>query len=341
MSEHHTFSPSSLERIESCPPSWKVCQDYVSSVNKDSSRGTLLHQAIYDVKALEQIESERDIELVKAIRNEHIEPLEQTDGVKIYNEFKVEISDNNKELLTFGTIDLLAVSEKRKMASLIDFKFGNVEVTQAQDNLQIITYVAGVFQKFPCIDTIFALIVQPVYGIDDYSKQAQFNRDMLPSLIARIESVINKAQKADTADLNQYNCSVNNCRYCNKAKCAKYRAWMNENMALVGVEDLPKEVAEMTLDYADKVKLANKAIVEAMKPVTEMAEKFIIKAGGSENYRVCDGRVTKKTDFKALCKALNVDDEQIKAFTTETKGEPYLSPKTRKKKTVVNQNMIS
>ena len=334
ITRHHEFSPSKLERIENCPPSWKICQNFTGVDGVDAVRGTLMHRAFYDDDALAEL-SDADKNVILEIRTEHLKPFQKT-GIEHYHELYVEVKDDDGTILTAGTADYILISPDGELASLIDFKFGNYEVTPADINPQIWGYAAGVFQKFPQLKTVFALIVQPVYGIGDYEKQAEFKRERLPEIINRIKTIRQKAQTADISDMSQYSCSADNCRYCNKRGCPRYREWMTVNIELFGVSQLPDEVAEMTLDYADRVKCASKAIAAEIKPLTELADKVIKTCGGSANFRLCEGRISKKTDWKALCRKHGISEEDIAEFTSESHGEPYLMSRMRKSGKLLN-----
>lgn len=324
---HDSFSPSKLERIEVCPPSWKICDGFVSASSTDASRGTLMHEAFYDDTALAKL-NDSDRAIIENLREEHIKPFANA-GVETYHEFTVIVCDMGGNYLTRGTLDYLMLSKDRKMASLIDLKFGNYEVEPAETNIQIWAYVAGVFQEFKEVETVYALIVQPVYGIGNYDHQAKFERADLPRIVERIYNIIAAAKKADLSDLAQYHCGKN-CRYCNKAECAKYRQWMRENMQLLSIAEMPQEIAEMTLEYADKVKVAAKAIADEMKPTVELADKVILESGGSEHYIVCKGKTTRRTNWKGVCEKFGISDTDIAEYTTESVSNPYLSVRMRK-----------
>lgn len=107
---------------------------------------------------------------------------------------------------------------------------------------------------------------------------------------------------------------------------------MIENMQLMGLteHDLPKDVVDMTVEYADRVKLAEKAIKDQMTPLSNMAAVVIKNYGGSEHWRVCNGKVSKTTNWKALCEKYNISDDDIAEFTSEKIGEPYVTARTRK-----------
>lgn len=332
--KHHEFAPSKLERIEGCPASWKMCRDFHPESGKDATRGSLLHEAIHNDKVLAGL-SEQDQNLVMSLRNEYIEPF-KSKGFKIFHELPVVIRDEDGSELTAGTLDALILSPDETQGSLIDFKFGIYEVTEAKENPQILAYCAGAFQQFPKLQTVFALIVQPVFGIGNYDKQAKIGRDELPAILKRIRQAEEAAKNADLQDLSIYHATASNCRYCNKFACPKYREWMRTNMEIVGVSEMPQEVEDMTVEYADRVKLAGKAIQAEMKSVLELADKVILDCGGSENYRVCSGKVTKKTDWKGLCAKHEITAEEIAEFTTESVGFPYLTARTRKNSKMLN-----
>ena len=332
--QHHSFAPSSLERIENCPPSWEICKNMVrDDSGKDASRGDTMHRAFYDDAALAEL-SEKDKEIVLSLRHEHIEPYPAEKGFKHFHELFVEIKDEDNAILTHGTLDYLIISANEKVGSLIDLKFGSYEVTPAADNPQIWAYAIGVFQMFPKLEQLFALIAQPVFGIGNFDQQAVFKRSDLPKLIARIKQIEDNAEKADTANFSHYHPSASDCRYCNKMQCPVHRNWMIENMQVMGLteHDLPKDVVEMTVEYADRVKLAEKAIKDQIAPLSNMATLAIKNFGGSEHWRVCNGKVSKTINWKALCEKYNITDDEIAEFTTEKIGDAYVTARTRKSK---------
>jgi hypothetical protein len=327
---HHPFSPSKLERIENCPPSWKVCMNWQSPELEDAKRGTLMHRAVYDDSALEDL-SDSDREIINGIREEYIIPYKK-DGFTHYYEIPVSICDPYGNELTSGWIDCLVIDPTGTVGSLIDFKYGNYEVSEASENIQVKTYCAGIFQKFPKLQRLFAQIVQPVYGMASGEKQSEFTRSDLPEVIGRIEKIIDRAKNADVSDLSQYHCSADNCRYCNKLACRAYGEWMTQNMKLLNVdmEAFDSELKEQAIDFADRLLCAKKAIESVMEEKVSNAKSLILAAGGSPNYRVCDGRVSKKTDWRGLCRELSIGEDKVAEYTTEKQGEPYLMVRMRK-----------
>ena len=326
--KHHEFSPSRLERFAVCPYAYKNCRGWISQSGKDAQRGTLMHRAIYEDEALAEL-NQRDRDMVLAVREQYIKPFEGKIG-EHYHELYVTVSNESGEIITAGFIDDLMISKDGKTASLTDWKWGNHPVAPAAESDQQRPYVAGIFQKFPKVETVFAKIVQPIFEMDYDKQQAEFHRTDVPALIRRIEKIEDAARKASEAD------AVINyeCKYCNKENCPAYRTQMNNNLAVLSLdretELLTDEQKEMTVDYADRIMTAKKAIESIMEEKTEDAKKVILDAGGSANFRVQAGRTRRTTDWKALCAEKQITDEEIAQFTTETVGEPFLAPKMRR-----------
>lgn len=327
MSNHHPKSPSKLERLASCPISYKICQGWENPDGEYAERGSLLHNAIYDDSAYNQLPA-KEQEMINVIRREHIEPYRHLEH---YHELYVEVYDGDV-LLTAGTLDDLVI--RGELASLKDWKFGSYEVTRAADNMQIKPYVVGIFQKFQQVMTVYVLIVQPVYGVFNYDDQAEFHRDQLPELIAEIKAVCDRAEAATE---NDYNCTPDNCRYCNKERCRAYKEKLAQAAEDFGMEGIESSFpVEEIITHADemlcKVKLLEN-MIEARKKAFQSA---ILAAGGSANFRVQAGRVTRKTDWNNLCRDHEISNEIIDGYTVETQGEPYLMPRMRKPKQLSN-----
>jgi hypothetical protein len=326
MEAHHKFSPSSMERMGNCPWSYKNCQGWQQQDNADSSHGTLLHRAMYDDSVFAKL-SKADRETVAALRAEHVEPYKNFEH---YHELRLEIYRNDGTLLNFGTSDFVVISPDGKTASLKDWKFGNYEVTPAVNNPQLKNYVAGIFQKFPKVETVFVMTVQPAYGTGDYDQQAELKRECLPEILTELENIVEKAENANEAQAVP---NAENCRYCNKAQCRAFLRKMDENFSILQINsaELADNEHEMTIEFADRLLCAEKEIKKAMEVKVALAKQLVIANGGSVNFALRDGRVTKTTNWKALCEKHGICEEEIASFTTEKQGEPFLAPRMRKK----------
>lgn len=324
--KHHEFSPSRLNRLADCPWSYKNCLGWVSPDTDDSRRGTVMHEAVHNDDVLATL-PDGDAELIRQLRAEHVTRFL---NLEHYFELQVEVTRRDGTLLTSGYIDFLYLSPDREMAGMVDWKFGSQEVAPAEHNWQMKGYAAGVFQQFPTVKRIFAMTVQPVFGMDHYDKQFQFERAMLPQILMDIDAIQERAKNATPADAHP---APERCRECNQLHCAKYRERMEENISLMqGDTDLPLAEQEMTLDFADRLLCAKREIEILMAKRAGEAKNVVIKAGGSEHFRVQSGRVTAKTDWQALMKAFRIPEEAVKDFTETTTGEPFIAPRMRRKK---------
>ncbi len=320
---HHPMSPSKLERLANCPISFKICQGWESPDGDYAERGDLLHRAIYDDGAYSQLPG-KEQDMIDLIRREHIEPYRKLEH---YHELYVEIWDGDV-LLTAGTLDDLVILGE--LANLKDWKFGSYEVTRAADNRQTKAYVVGIFQKFPQVMVVYVLIVQPVYGYADYDGQAEFHREQLPELIAEIKAVCDRAKNATEAD---YNCTPDNCRYCNKGNCRVYKEHLWRAAEAFGLEGIEKDFPmEEVVAHADEMLCKAKLLEKLLDERTSAFKSAILAAGGSANFRVQAGRVTQRTDWSKLCRDHEISNEVIAAYTVESQGEPYLMPRMRKAK---------
>ena len=233
-------------------------------------------------------------------------------------------------ILSEGTLDYLVISADGESASVKDWKFGSYEVAPAAENPQIKGYVCGVFHKFPKVKVVYAMIVQPVYGSTDYEHQAVFTRDQYPELLQEVSGIIERAKNAteDTAAP-----SAANCRYCNKMACKTFRARMDRNFEVFAIdpEQLSAVDTEMTLDFADRLLCARREIESMMDAKTDTAKKMILANGGSANFRVQAGRISKRTNWQSLAEKYDIPQAEIDAVTVCTEGEPYLMPRMRRK----------
>ena len=325
--KHHEFSPSRLEKFAVCPWAYKNCLGWTSPSGQDAQRGTLMHRAVYDDEALEQL-NDRDKEVIQRIRQEHIEELNRRGKVGFFHELYVKVEDDDGTILTAGYLDELVISLDGTVASVTDYKFGNQPVSPAEDNDQIISYVAGVFQKFPNLHTVYGMIIQPIFETD-YDKQAEFKREQLPDLLARIRENRKRAENATEED------AVISplCKYCNREHCRKYRQQMETYLKVLALGEnsaiLTEPYVQLTLDYADRLLTAKKAIESVLDEKTADAKKVILDAGGSQNFKVMAGKTTRRTDWKKLAADKGITDDEISGYTTESVGEPYLAPKMR------------
>lgn len=331
---HHEFSPSRLPVLENCPYSYKNCLNWERTDNKDALSGRKMHEAIYNDEVFSSL-SEKERNIILSIREEHIDPYKGENTIILYEEF-LEIKDDDGSLLTSGWGDLIVMNKGKTVASLKDFKFGGYEVESAESNIQLLTYAVGLMQKYPSLQKVYLFVVQPLFNMADYSAQSCIARSDIQNIITRIKSIISNAKEATEKDAKS---SSSNCRYCNKENCKTYKEVMQNNFYLLGAdpESLPLAEKEMTIEFADKIMLAVNEIKKLLKTKEDDAKKVICANGGSEHFRMANGRKTVSVNWNELCKANNIPESEVEKYTTTKIGEPYVALKTKKEKKQIRE----
>ena len=116
-----------------------------------------------------------------------IEAKARTQGeVTLLREEKLEIAGG----LTFGTADLVIISNHGGTADLIDFKFGRNPVADAEENVQMQAYALGVFEQCSDIRTVNVHILLPRR---DEVSTATYTRSGEARLRLRVETIIARA----------------------------------------------------------------------------------------------------------------------------------------------------
>lgn len=328
----HAFaSPSMFSTIKLCPYTAWCRANWNEPETVHAKRGHLLHEAVYDDKAYRRITDEEDRKLVDMIRRDFVAPMSDKQH---WFELRLELKDEEGRVRTFGTADFVAIDTEKKTAFLADWKYGAILVELAKDNDQIHAYVAMLFQMFPDIDTIYALIVQPATGEVNFDQTATFTREAdYGRLYSEAIEIVETAEKAQPDDARP---SPEACRWCNRMACQAHRKVMAEalNDWCQGVT-LPEErpMTEPTpelLTYCDEGLGQFQLLKDMIKPREDEMKKVIIAAGGSANYRVNPPKVTRTTNYKAICEEFAIPKEAIEAHTVDKIGEPYVVRKSRR-----------
>ena len=202
---HAKYSPSSLELLELCP-----CYAQEQRAGVAAADGTRLHEATETSNlALCQNEDEEDaVNRCIEYRNEVIKSM--SSGCIVSNEVLLKVED-----MTEGTGDVVIVDYVNKLAALIDWKFGRVPVTCAQDNVQMQGYVLGVFTAYPKIDRVDVHIVGPRM---DFLSVAHYKRTDVDAIRRRIKLIIERCEDVNKQPTANEKC----CRYCSiKATCPR------------------------------------------------------------------------------------------------------------------------
>lgn len=345
--DHHEFPPSALNRFAACPIAYKVCRGWAGTQSAATERGTLLHRAVYDEATYLSL-PEADRAAIDFIRENHLKPYPEEQGYIHLHEHRMSLKDENGEEINFGTCDILLLDPTKTVAMVKDWKFGSVPVPPATRNLQLIDYALCVFQEFPSVTKVFAEVVQPALemGVEDAGedpakandKVAEFHREDEEVLLEAIRLVIRRCREANLDNPADYSCTPENCRFCNRLGCRVHRQKMEQNFSLFKVEDgqasafAQTDEGKMTVEYANSVLLAKKAIETAMEEKAASAQAVILAAGGSSDFKVVDGRTRRNVDWKRLAEDLRIPQETIDAYTTTTVSKPFLNPVARRSK---------
>ncbi len=200
---HHEMSPSSLERLSTCPASYLagLAVEEIQSENNYADIGTLRHKIIETEdftlsNDMEDIEcAENGIEFMNAIKKEH-------SAYEIQKEISLEIRDKDK-IITEGTADVVMLAPNR--AVLIDWKTMRGDYTEAKHNLQLKAYSIGIMQRFN-VSEVHAYLAMPAKNsFTDFVFKDE------KALLKEIKQVIKKAKGKNP----KFNPTPKACQYCN------------------------------------------------------------------------------------------------------------------------------
>ena len=263
--EHHKYGPSQLELYEQCP-----CYE-PDETDRDTTaadEGTLCHKAA-ETGNLGLLSTDEQVDAVTEALLFKADVLKTAgENAEIHTEERVRIGN-----LTEGTLDLLILTEGRKSAFLVDYKFGRNKVTEAEHNGQVQAYVAGVFEKYPTVVTVRATLFFPRLK---WMTMATFGRQDLPKLQLRIATIIARA----TAEDRRPTPTEKACRFCgNKANCPALH-----QVALRFGEALPEPISYDALRVTDPAEVAKVltlfSILEDMgKQVRRTATRLVVEDG--------------------------------------------------------------
>lgn len=330
--EAHAFaSPSKLSAILVCPYIARNCEGWSSAPSVYAERGRLLHAAIYDEETRSLLK-EAEQELIRKMRDIYIEPYLEA-GMTVYHEVYVEVKDEETgEIITFGTVDLVIESQDKKHLMIVDFKFGNMPVENAETNHQTRAYFVGSMQKFPEAIDAHVCIAQPSCGQDDETLPLFTREREYAPCYQETKRVVDLAKNAKPEDARPNEVS---CKWCRKDKCATYQKFMMQvceeyQLELVKETDLQAMPPAMLVENCDERKQKLEVIKDVIKQHEGFVNEVIIKAGGSENYRVMSGANRRVTDWKAVALECNIPQEIIEKHTTLSLSAPYLQRKKRR-----------
>jgi len=125
---------------------------------------------------------------------------------------------------TAGYVDHGFISHDQKYAEIYDWKFGLWPVEDAENNLQGLAYLLGMFKAYPTVEKATFFFKQPLLGSLTH---ATLTRADIPKVMLRIRVVVNRAAAARmSGSFDSANPMVPNCNFCaNIGICPKVAAF--------------------------------------------------------------------------------------------------------------------
>jgi PD-(D/E)XK nuclease superfamily protein len=272
--KHHEYSPSTLQSLEACP-----CYRSRPSTHIRTIIGTISHKVTETREDDNRLDDEdanaaaecldfydKRLQLAQAIRHKAVQekavtmydgggfserdPMPEAEKVipaiiELLETYlavdKIKFSDG-VESTTAGYVDRVIIAHTRTYAELFDWKFGMWPVEKAENNLQGMAYVLGLFREYPTLESARFWFKQPNTGEISH---VLITRTMVVDIYLRIQAVVARARVARGLvaqnDWSMANPMVPVCNFCDHiGRCQKVLA-----IALkVGKKFYPLEIPE-------------------------------------------------------------------------------------------------
>lgn len=275
MTTHTAFSPSTLDRREKCPGSYRMERDLPDNENEAAKIGTMLHDIVAkyanrtnpDTSALDpgQLEAVNTcFGFVDKLRRDE-------EGAKFLVEHKLDCSAISPEI-GHGTTDLIVVYPFNR-AIVVDWKFGFVDPEPAESNRQLAAYACAVAQEFEC-DLVQAYAVMVRKGKQSNATWTDF------AYISQFLNGIVKAAKSPFAPCIPGEC----CRYC---KANTHCPPLLEQMELLRVD---QDVAGLPPSEVGRLLNAWKKTECTGKSLENLAYKILTAGGTVPGWELVEGR---------------------------------------------------
>ena len=266
---HHPFGPSSFERRELCPGSYRMEMDLPSVESPDAQEGTRKHEEI--AKAIDAFYHGEGVTIdiadddVKAAM-EKVVDIVSGNGDDVRTEYRLSYSYCGIEKYR-GTADVVVVAPEKVI--IIDFKFGHRAVNDAADNPQGALYALAAMQEFRK-DVADVHFINPV--IHQYSSHTFNGKSPIAAYAARVMAACMK----EDAPLVQGEIQ---CRYCKAAahgtcpaiaKTAEVVAVKAETLVpMPSLADLPAETLVELKRKCDLVAKLGERVDNRIKAICE------------------------------------------------------------------------
>jgi len=312
MSHSNIVGGSTAKRVINCPASVKLVQQMPPQAESEhAARGTLLHNVIaelleFDKKPAQCLGAQyKDQILTPELLDEKIIPalalLDEVDPEK-QMEYMVETRVGFGDFLpgVFGSTDLLG--RKGKRAIVLDWKFGDGVLVDAEENPQLLFYAAAAMRTPACqwvfegAEEIECIIVQP---------PAMRRWVTTPERVKQFEIELAKAVR-ESSWPNPTMQTGDHCRWCTaKPICPQMNGEVERALKLQ-LANLPAEQIAMQLEQADRLE-------DYIKDLRALAFQMLEKDHPVPGYKLVAKRGTRQW----------VSEEKAKAFLLKSLVEPY------------------
>lgn len=334
MTKHAILSASGAHRWMNCTPSARLELEFDDSSGEAAKEGTAAHElgehklrealkiptkkptSIYDSEEMERYTDEyvqfilEELAAVKQITKDPLLLIEQ----------RLDFSNYVPE--GFGTGDCLIVADD--VVHVIDFKYGQGVLVEAENNTQMMLYALGALNLFDAIYDIDAVKVTIYQPRRENISTFEISKT---SLIDWAESSLKpKAELAFKGD-GEYK-PGDWCRFCRAAVQCRARAEENMMVAQFEFKKPPllsdEEIAEILLHVNDLSKWANEIFAYATNAAVQQGKEWT-------GFKVVEGRSNRKyTDEEAVAEAVKkagYEDIYKQSLLTITNMEKLMGKK--------------
>lgn len=230
---HHPYSPSKLQLLEACPKLQSIHLEseaaVIGTMQHDVADSGIDDARLPDYKAMAAVECMKFADSRAAqypggtVLKEEYLPIDD-------EEITVWSGDPQKGELpqcqffkgtTAGYADFAVVSADGLKGEIVDYKFGQNAVEDAEDNLQGIAYALGLWKRFPRLQTIRVWFILPHRDeLDEHT----FTRNEFNGMYLRTRTVVQRAVEANrvAADFSSAKATTGTCLFCSHVgRCPK------------------------------------------------------------------------------------------------------------------------
>lgn len=339
MNHSNIVGGSTAKRVIACPASVKLCQQMPPQLESEhAARGTLLHNVMAELlefdKKPEQMlgTTYKNQTLTQELIDEKVIPaLEALSQIDPENrmEYMVETRVGFGDFLpgVFGSTDLLGRIGSR--AIVLDWKFGDGVLVDADDNPQLLFYAAAAMRTeaakwvFEGADEIELIIVQPPAirrWVTDKARVANFEL----TLLRAVTQALRPDPVMQTGD---------HCRWCTAKPICPQMTGEVDRALKMQLDALPAEQISIMLGQADRLE-------DFIKDLRSLAFTMLEKGQKVPGYKLVAKRGTRQwSDSEQAAQWLN--DYGVYPFKQDVISPAQAEKALKKRKIELPETLIT